>query len=336
MMNCLLWNCRGANNDGFRGITRYMIKHYAIDILELIETKVLGGTAKKACDKLPFSHSYRVEARGFIGGIWPLWQGNNFDLQIIDSNDSFIHASVSRHGKSFKLFVVYAPPSPARRREFRDTLSSTTRNINLPLFVGGDFNCIPKLNHLFTWGRGNSVQTKISKRLDRVFINSEARLDWPEACVFHLPIVKPDHAPILLSMKDGCSGSRVGRPFHFECAWMEHPNFFPLMEEWWQKDKEKEASFGKNCRHSSRLCKGVSTKIWKSNFRLRRPLGTKSNCGYRNPRSSGFVMETKTQFFQVSTLVRRARNKIQQLKDEAGNCAEDEMQLKTHGKEFLC
>ncbi|KAL8143900.1 hypothetical protein V2J09_016932 [Rumex salicifolius] len=53
----------------------------------------------------------------------------------------------------------------------------------------------------FTWSRGLKVYNHVAKRLDRVLMNNDGRLPWPEVFVHHLPKYGSDHTPLLLSLK---------------------------------------------------------------------------------------------------------------------------------------
>ncbi|KAL8168152.1 LOW QUALITY PROTEIN: hypothetical protein V2J09_009651 [Rumex salicifolius] len=147
--------------------------------------------------------------------------------------------------------MVYGPPTPSRRRQFWEDLQQTTSNVTTPLFIGGDFNCILKLEERrggcgtlsldtntfndtagiidmgftgppFTWSRSDNANTKISKLLDRSFTLAQGS----------------EHAPILLSLRYQRSINRDNHPFRFEAAWMEHLDSMRLIAEWWETSVE--------------------------------------------------------------------------------------------------
>ncbi|KAK4277819.1 hypothetical protein QN277_015755 [Acacia crassicarpa] len=74
------WNCRGAGNRSFPLKTKDIVNKYYVNILCLLEPRISGVRADKVCRKLGFSHWMRVEATGFFGGIWVLWNSNEFDI----------------------------------------------------------------------------------------------------------------------------------------------------------------------------------------------------------------------------------------------------------------
>ena len=130
------------------------------------------------------------------------------------------------------MVVVYAAPTVSRRSCLWERLNQVVGGTAEPVFVGGDFNTIVRLDERtdgngrlsqdslafgewinglslidmgfkggqFTWRRGKSTNTFIAKRLDRVLCCAQSRLRWPEAVVSHLPFLASDHAPMYLQM----------------------------------------------------------------------------------------------------------------------------------------
>ncbi|KAL8159453.1 hypothetical protein V2J09_000990 [Rumex salicifolius] len=131
-MNCLIWNVQGAGSKGFQRRCKYLLKQNRIDIVALMETRVSWH----------MTSDVRVEAVGFSGGLWLLWNNNNFHLSVVIVHDHFIHNRVTIEEDTLLLVVVYAPPTPQSRQNFWLGLETKLRDISEPLFIGGDFNCI--------------------------------------------------------------------------------------------------------------------------------------------------------------------------------------------------
>ena len=228
MMNCILWNCRGANKPNFRRSIRYILKKFKTDILAVFETHAGGERAKRICQGLGFDQSFRVDAVGQSGGLWFLWKSEVGEVEIVDHADQFIHAKVTKEQVSLHLIVVYTAPTVSRRSGLWTQLSEVMGRIVGPLVVGGDFNTIVRLDersggngqlsqdslafgdwingqslidmgfrgNKYTWRRGKQEQWCVAKRLDRVLCCAQARLTWQEAVVTHLPFLASDHAPL--------------------------------------------------------------------------------------------------------------------------------------------
>ncbi|KAL8140634.1 hypothetical protein V2J09_006655 [Rumex salicifolius] len=264
IMNCLFWNAQEAGSKGFQRACRYIIKHNHIDILALLETHVFGTPVNEVCLGFQFNHCVRVEAVGFSGGIWMLWNDSRFKLQVIAIHDNFIHSCIQIREDFLHLIIIYAPPTTSRR----EAVSAEIGDIQEPLFIGGDFNCILSLEEhqggtgglsadfdqflewvnmlelidmgffgpRFTWRMEIETQNRACKRLDRVFVNLLGRLRWEESLVKHLPVILSDHNPILLSLVP--DETRERKPFRFEATWILHPNFLAFVKDSWLSDSE--------------------------------------------------------------------------------------------------
>jgi hypothetical protein len=94
-------------------------------------------------------------------------------------------------------------------REFRDTISYCRL-----LDMGYRGN-------KFTWNKINIFQG-----LDRVLCNFEWQNKFQQAYVRHLPEMKSDHAPLLISWyRNNQINQNKNKPFRFQAAWNTHPNF---------------------------------------------------------------------------------------------------------------
>lgn len=68
----------------------------------------------------------------------------------------------------------------------------------------------------------------IQERLDRCMANTSWINLYPEALVTHLPKIKLDHCPMLLSLIHSSQGSNP-KPFRFEPMWCNHHTFKDLV-----------------------------------------------------------------------------------------------------------
>lgn len=69
IMNCLVWNCKGAGKRNFPGLIRNCVRMYKLCFLAILEPRISGRCAEKVIDRLGFDGAARVEAIGFSGGI---------------------------------------------------------------------------------------------------------------------------------------------------------------------------------------------------------------------------------------------------------------------------
>jgi endonuclease/exonuclease/phosphatase family metal-dependent hydrolase len=82
----------------------------------------------------------------------------------------------------------------------------------------------------FTWHRNHNGIRILSKKLDRGLANMNWRLSFPEAIVDVLCRLHSDHNPLLLRF-GGLPLNRGSRPFRFEAAWIDHPEYMNLVNE---------------------------------------------------------------------------------------------------------
>lgn len=84
----------------------------------------------------------------------------------------------------------------------------------------------------FTWSNHRPLTHLIQERIDRVFINAEWNILFPEALVQHLERAHSDHCPILLCL-DKNHDVRLPRPFRFQPMWLSHPTFPYVIRDAW-------------------------------------------------------------------------------------------------------
>lgn len=171
---------------------------------------------------------FRVEATGFAGGIWLLWNESS-SVELPKVHPQFIHARIHnwKCRRPFLCTVVYASPQPGLRSQLWSQLDLIASKVNEPWLLSGDFNVImcaderqggvvtskigcslfknfffqngfldlgfqgPK----FTWSRGQLFQ-----RLDQSFCNGEWQNFAPNTLVRHLYKFKFDHRPLMVFM----------------------------------------------------------------------------------------------------------------------------------------
>lgn len=69
----MAWNVRWAGGRTFPGLILDLVNRHNIDLLFLFETRISGNRAEKVLGKLGFPYYWKVDASGFSGGIWLLW-----------------------------------------------------------------------------------------------------------------------------------------------------------------------------------------------------------------------------------------------------------------------
>ncbi|KAK8583139.1 hypothetical protein V6N13_021851 [Hibiscus sabdariffa] len=248
---------QGCGNNPFLRVTRQYVRDHRLDICVFVEPQISRCRADRVIASLGFPNSYRVEAIGFVGGIWLCWF-DHIHIDILSCHFQYIHCSVVTDQISCLATFVYASPRFNLRSTCCSLLSSIATTISEPWIVFGDFNAtlstedrngcaqsslpepgfqnmvfdsgLSDLDYVgpdFTWYRGNC-----SVRLDRYFGNASWFERYPDSCLHHLLRMKSDHRPILLSFS-GSSHHLHNKPFRYLSAWALHHDFDRLVHDNW-------------------------------------------------------------------------------------------------------
>ncbi|CAL8995809.1 unnamed protein product, partial [Prunus brigantina] len=135
------WNVKGGYGKKSCARTiKDLKKAYAIDILAILKRRIGGTRALQIAKSLDFSNYYIVDAIGFSGGVWLLWNDNSISIQIIAHSSQSITALVQLGTNWWLLTVVYAFPGICESLwAYFDGLAQASK---LPWLVLGDFNDI--------------------------------------------------------------------------------------------------------------------------------------------------------------------------------------------------
>ncbi|KAJ4844968.1 hypothetical protein Tsubulata_011699 [Turnera subulata] len=242
MFKVLSWNCQGAAKKRSSRTFRELVSIHKPGVAIIMKPRVSGGKAARIIRRLRFSHSHRIEARSFAGGIWLLWNEYHVQVQVLYNHTQILHVRVTKARDSFLLSTVYASPQAGWRNYCWRNIEALSQEITEPWLLVGDFNAIleglerkdrlgrqgkanvafqqcifeAKLIDLgsncgdFTWKRAGD-----QARLDHFLCNDAWRIKNTEAAVTHLPYTCSDHRPILIKEglphpqeREGLSGSK--------------------------------------------------------------------------------------------------------------------------------
>ncbi|XP_052291725.1 uncharacterized protein LOC127900602 [Citrus sinensis] len=256
----MYWNVQGAASVDFRRSFRTIVKNYNPSLVVLMEPRISGVKADDFIKKSGFDQSHRVEAVGFAGGIWILWQ-SYIEVKVMLNHRQFIHFKICRNN-TFMSWVtaVYASPNPMLRRQLWKHMDSIAMSIQGPWLIGEDFNSILYASEKqggatrnsgvcgnfrqwfdghrifdlkfkgprFTWSRG-----LLFKRLHRALCNSDWLIKFADNYVLHLPKVASDHRPVLVRFAGAEYRHQGIRPFRFLAPWLTHEHFNSFVKKVW-------------------------------------------------------------------------------------------------------
>ena len=140
--NILVWNVQGAGGKEFLNIMKEHIRVHKPRLIALVETRISGARAQAICTRIGFNKSLRVEAQGFQGGIWVLWNPEEIQVDPITLHDQYVTVEIRyNHHTSWLISFVYASPHTQRREVLWHELSSFAAECHrLWRLLVGDFN----------------------------------------------------------------------------------------------------------------------------------------------------------------------------------------------------
>ncbi|KAK0608600.1 hypothetical protein LWI29_033148 [Acer saccharum] len=232
----------------------------AMEVLVVFEPRISGVKAYRVIDNLGFPNRFVVEALGFSGGIWLLWNDSRVKLEVVANSRHSIAVVIDNGSLFWVRTMVYANPNPVVMKSLWGYLSALRRCFKGPWVVMGDFNeivssekkrggrnCFSKIgfsdwisdNELidmgfigqkFTWMIKRGICEEIWERLDRALCSMEWRSLFTKGFIRHLPRNSSDHCPIMLNLHSSHVPRNPLKPFRFEVMWMKHEDFGELVQ----------------------------------------------------------------------------------------------------------
>ncbi|XP_022010086.1 uncharacterized protein LOC110909350 [Helianthus annuus] len=195
-----------------------------------------------------------VEASGRSGGLVSLWDASVFSVLDVKKsrNCLLVVGSVKGSGVFTYLLKVYAPQTSVGKRLLWAEIKGLVGSGMRMWILAGDFNSVrnrdewrsskfsqsaaDEFNEFleytnlheytlkgrrFTFVSGNKMG-----RIDRVFVNWNFMMEWPNAEYRALGRDKSDHGPLILKVNLLNYGPK---PFHFFNSWLDRVNFDGLV-----------------------------------------------------------------------------------------------------------
>ncbi|XP_074267197.1 uncharacterized protein LOC141590507 [Silene latifolia] len=197
--------------------------------------------------------------------IWLIWDPTRFVVTVLDVNAQSLHAEVfdNIRQKKFWYTMVYGFNHMSERGSLWQSLRSYHSTVRGPWMVGGDFNSIMAVDEriggapvtraemrdmslaiqecelhdmkgygsFLTWNNKHEFEGKVYSRIDRVFINDEWLLEFPESNAHFLPEGLFDHCPCLVSFEELKTKKRM--PFKYFNMWSQAYEFKDLIHKDW-------------------------------------------------------------------------------------------------------
>ncbi|KAI0488429.1 hypothetical protein KFK09_028260 [Dendrobium nobile] len=267
------WNCRGARKRKASLYLKEFVKEYGVCFIGLLETKVSDFDRKDVDQfigtKWDFVH---VPSEGLSGGILILWKSNVSSFHVLESTSQVIVGDLEMLNVGvWRIASVYAKKDSYVRRMLWEKLEFYNSK-EIPMIIGGDFNCIlssedkrggrrfnislgtkemkiflanndfHEVNFVgpkFTWCNNKKGVDRILERLDRCFINTAAISSKNRFFVRNLARVASDHCPILLNFTVQQASKKIMR---YEDVWASNKASMAVVEKVWRRNYKGNAS----------------------------------------------------------------------------------------------
>ncbi|XP_039044935.1 uncharacterized protein LOC120184579 [Hibiscus syriacus] len=131
-------------------------------------------------------------------------------------------------GKNFCITAVYDSNDGSTRRQLWNQLNSLGCTVgNMPWLIGCDLNLILSAEESSVY-----QDTNLTRKLDRVLVNSNWIETFPELYVEFQAPGDSDHCPTLVWLHKEAPIARY-KPFKFFNFWAMHPEFLSIVEKSW-------------------------------------------------------------------------------------------------------
>lgn len=191
---------------------------------------------------------------GLSGGMGFWWNDLNVIVRSFSTHHIVADVCDAQDMVVWRAIGVYGWAETSQKHHTWAMMRHLGGDVNIPTVMFGDFNEITGLHekyggavrgerqmdafrdamddcgmmdlgfkgNIFTWQRGNSVETVVRERLDRYMANNAWCVMFPYSEVLHFPIYKSDHARILLKFGKDKTRHKKGKLFRFESLWLSN------------------------------------------------------------------------------------------------------------------
>ncbi|XP_074314404.1 uncharacterized protein LOC141649619 [Silene latifolia] len=303
----MVWNIQGTRNKNKINVLKEVIKTYKPFVLALVETHMNGDHVLKIQKIIGYNGHHRVDVVGFSGGIWLYWKPEIITVTPISSTSQFVTVEITRNGELPWLFsAVYASPNPNNYMELWTELENFAITNNQPWLLAGDYNETRSITERHGWDSNMACRCALFNK-------------WIENCqLIELEFSGPSHTWTRGNSTETRQSARFDRAVcNSEWSiWNEE-----VFENIFRQKRELLARI-EGCQKALSLRR--NSYLIKHEAQLRKKLDevleSEELLWYQKSRVD-FIKDgdRNTSYFQVSTLVRRWRNRINSLKDSDGN-----------------
>jgi hypothetical protein len=275
-MNQLAWNCQGSGGKLVSSKMLHLLRLVTSTQAKLIfisETRNSTITKHSLINRFNMEDAHIVPSQGISGGLWFLWH-HEVKVSVESSSQNLILASCTYKQTMFKfgLICMYGDPYHQNTSTIWATVQAFVVNYHghgMPMLCIGDLNNImsasekhgplpANLNRIsnfccmvkncgffdlgyngpaYTWTNKRFTTNPTYQRLDRCLANAEWCSAFPTTSIYHLPMMRSDHSPILAVLESNRTKTR--KPFRFENYWLLEQDFKQVAQRSWSRSQRR-------------------------------------------------------------------------------------------------
>ncbi|XP_074298451.1 uncharacterized protein LOC141629330 [Silene latifolia] len=209
------------------------------------------------------------------GRVWILWDPNLYQVDVLNINEQCIHYKVydKMQKVSFLFTLVYGFNKIQERESLLESLKGYSVSVASPWLVCGDFNSIISVDEriggadvtwaeiapmrsmmsdcnlhelkvtgsYYTWNNKHENDTKVYSRLDRVIVNDDWILSYPDSMARFCTKGLYDHCPCVINLTE--NHIRKKSAFKYFNMWSMAANFSEVVKEGWNCDIQSTPMF---------------------------------------------------------------------------------------------
>lgn len=268
MIKVGFWNIRGLNSLNKQQDIKWFLHNNKIELFGLLETRIRSRNWNKFRNNLGSSWSICSNNSLHKGGrIWCIWNPLVIEVDVVMMNIQSILANVTIKTTKVKFWVslVYGLNKAKERTSLWNEIKQHCKIAQGPWMIGGDFNNVLHTNErigsvvqwheirdfqecvntcgvqdikaigsFFTWNNKHEADTRVFSRIDRLLVNDDWLIQFPNAYAYFMPEGTYDHCPCVVHFEE--ETARKKGPFRFYNMWTLAPSFMEIVKSNWEQE----------------------------------------------------------------------------------------------------
>ena len=110
-MNCTPWNCSGTGSKALLNLVRDLVRKPDVRLFAILEPRVSDNKAVKRVQRKWIKVLVRIDSKGFLGGIWVMWNPDIALVSVQEFSSQLIHLVTTLDG-NYETYTTFVYASP--------------------------------------------------------------------------------------------------------------------------------------------------------------------------------------------------------------------------------